>query len=151
MYPIMNAALQHTLLNLIEQQWRSLPPAAQPWGVWIRSYDCVEPDSNGIAIEAWPQAVWFLDHSGLHERDIWVWQRFRVVLIDQPWCQRGFAKEPVHVFGRRHEIGLAAFAPYRNSTDIYLEVIWGGTFGSGWRMGSTMDGATLHQQMIWIS
>jgi hypothetical protein len=137
------------LLAAVEQQWRDLPPEQRPKGVWIRRHDPLPPD----AVDRMPtpvRAVWFLDERGLRKGDVRSFLRFYTVHIVQPWCARA-VPEKNQIFGRVHAIGLAAFASYRGSDEVYLETIWGNLHGRGGRYSLDEHGALKLVGPEWIS
>jgi hypothetical protein len=79
--------------------------------------------------------AWLLSERGIEKRKAQDFVRFVAVHSGQhlrsetrpPPAKGVFNNRPSHT----HTIGLAAFAPIQNLEAIYLEFIWGGTFGRG--------------------
>ena len=46
-------------------------------------------------------------------------------------------------------IGETAFAPYEDSDDYYVEVLWGGLWGEAWRVGWGSTGQMLIKNGLW--
>ena len=76
--------------------------------------------------------------------------RFYTVHGLQPWCGR-MIREKDTIFGRVHEIGLAAFAEYRGTNDVYLETIWGNLHGRGGRYTADERGNLKLVGPRWVS
>jgi hypothetical protein len=146
----MHESFQQILLASIIHDWQTRVPARQPWGVWIRAYPSIADHTDHIPAERWPHRVWFLDRTGCTERDIFSWRRFQVVVLHQIWCRRSLGREPIAVFGDPHELGLAAFAPYQEGTDVYLETIWGNRDAQGRRVQQQPGGYVTTQQ-LWVA
>lgn len=147
----MTLSTQQALLTDILQQWRFLAERSQPWGVWIRQYPPLRAQDCDIPKGSWPEQVWFADEHGLHPRSIWAWRRFVAVHSEQPWCRRAWQEPAIGVFGNPHRIGVAGFAPYVDSADLYLETIWGGTFGQGLRVNLAEDGSVRIHSVLWLA
>lgn len=163
------------LLATVEQQWREIPSEQRPKRVWICSHDPLPPDivdqitiplhgglllgfvaahdvSAGIVnqITSPLREVWLLDEWGIRKGDVWAFLRFYTVHIVQPWCARTY-RERNQIFGRVHEIGLAAFASYRGTDNIYLETVWGNLHGRGGRYAVDQQGVLKLVGPEWIS
>ena len=147
----MTSRIQQVLLTEILQQWLSLAERSRPWGMWIRQYPPLQPQDHDIPKDAWPEQVWFVDEHGLRPQSIWAWRRFVAVHSEQPWCTRAWKEPAIGVLGNPHRIGLAGFAPYAESADLYLETIWGGTFGQGLRVNLAEEGQVRIQSVLWLS
>jgi hypothetical protein len=121
--------------------------------VWLRYYAPFAADVRDLSdIKlAPPLQAWFLDKSGLDERSVWEFQRFAVTHGVQPWCGRILKETSLPISTGPHEIGLAAFAEYEDSTDVYLDWIWGGLWGRGWRIKLGADGEPVDYEDLWIS
>lgn len=141
---------EQALLELIVREWKSLPPPLAPQSVWIRGCAPVLLNAEGISIQAFPQAVWFLDRQGLRPESVWKWLRFVTVQCVQPWCST-IPKEPIAIFGKPHEIGLAAFARYVEGNRFYVETMWGSTFGLGSQVLLGQSGQAHRERRIWVS
>lgn len=142
---------ERAILELIMGEWESLPPQLAPPSVWIRQYPPIPLEMNEVNDRTmFPQAVWFLDRTGLREENVWKWRRFIVVHGHQPWCSRIY-QEPSAIFGDPHEIGMAAFAPCLASDRFYVETNWGGRFASGWQVVIDKRGRARRKLKTWVS
>lgn len=54
-------------------------------------------------------------------------------------------------FSRMFLIGMASFAPYSGSQDIYLETVWGGLWGRGCRLTANQRGLLEPARELWVS
>lgn len=95
--------------------------------------------------------AWFLDKNGMGERSVWEFRRFIVVHFEQPWCGRIWEEPSIPINTKRYEIGMAAFAQYEGGSDVYLDWVWGGLFGRGWRVKFGEDGVAVDYHALWIS
>jgi hypothetical protein len=143
---------EKAILELITEEWESLSERFKPMaGVWIRQYAPMPLELDEVNDQTmFPHAVWFLDETGLRQESIWKWRRFLVIHWQQPWCSR-VGKEPSGIFGHPHEIGLTAFAPYLESDRFYVEMQWGGRFGSGWQVVVNDYGRAQRKLKTWVS
>ena len=142
---------EQAIIELITEEWFSLPEKFKPAATWIRKYPPVPLDLDEVNDTTMsPELVWFLDESGLRQESIWKWRRFLVIHWQQPWCS-SICKEPSDIFGNPHEIGLAAFAPYLDSDMFYVEMQWGGRFGSGWQVVINKHGKAQRKLKTWVS
>ena len=121
--------------------------------VWITRHRPLDSQESEIKIgDSFPQAAWFLDNDGVREENVWKWQRFVAVQISHrpPWFSGTEGGWRTSIFGRTHEIGWAAFAPYRDSDLYYLETVWGYLHGMG--NAITFDDSSKNlQRQLWIS
>ena len=140
----LNAQTRQIVLHDIVKLWSQrsnvygLPP------VWIREYAVFPGNYHGEAVEnyGWPCNAWFLDESGLKERSVWDYQWFHVFQFVQPWSSLWPNLPNPALWGRhRYEIGLVSFAPLEGQELIYVEYIWGGTYGRGDLMRVSEQGA----------
>jgi hypothetical protein len=143
--------IKYYLLRRIADEWKSLPPQSQPWGVWLRYYAPIPEGADKISNSAVPSQVWFLDGRGMREHNIWAFRRFIVVNWEQPWCSRVIKERWAGASSGRHEIGFAAFARYEEGRDVYLEIIWGGLKGRGWRVRFGASETAPDFECLWIS
>lgn len=142
---------ERAILELIVEEWKSLSEQFKPAAAWIRRYPSVPLELDEINDHTmFPQAVWFLDSGGLRQESIWKWRRFLTVHWEQPGCST-LLKEPNPIFGDPHEIAFAAFAPYLESDRFYVEMQWGGRFGSGWQIAINEQGKAQRKLKIWVS
>ena len=144
---------QTLMLQRIEAEWRELAPQFTPPMMWIVRH---QPIESGVAElnsrGSFPEAVWFLNEDGMRAKDVWKWQRFVAVQMQPrpPWFAGTGSYFQSSVFGKTHEIGWAAFAPYENSDLYYLEKVWGHLFGVGDVI--TFEDSSKHlQQRLWVS
>ena len=148
----MREEIKRYLLARIRSEWESLPADSRPWGVWLRHYAPLAADTINLGINTGPPLqAWFLDKVGLSERSVWEFQRFLVTHWVQPWCGRIWKERSLPVSTGAHEIGLAAFARYEDSSDVYLDWIWGGLWGRGWRIRLSANGEPVDYEGLWIS
>src|SRR5258708_21845083 len=110
-------------LDTVDQQWRDLPPDQRPQGVWICYHEPLPPEAVD-RITTPLREVWFLDAQGLRSGDPWAFLRFFTVHNLRPWNARTVPVK-YQIFARAHEIGIAAFASYDGTKDVYLETVWG--------------------------
>ncbi len=153
--------IQALCIQYITDEWRKLrplklrdePPIPPPWGVWIRLYDPVSPRVNAIDDRRNVlRKAWFLDAQGAQERDPWVYARFITVNGYRPWASgRVEPVRPEALWGRYHQIGLAAFAEFDEADAIYLEMQWGTLFGHGYRMIVDEKGVLRIEKNLWRS
>ena len=143
--PVQDAVLHH-----IEAMWQANRQDGRPWSVWVRQHKPLPPAASQARTPVC--ATWFIDRRGIQPRSPWAYARFHTVHFDQPWCAKMFGEPANPLFGRRrHEIGLAAFARYIDSTELYLEMVWGGLGGQGWRVAVGWDGTVHIRQRLWIA
>lgn len=140
------------ILNEVLRQWHLLPDNPSSLGAWIR----LDPPLNehGVRIEEHvvPIQVWFLDHSGIHEREHSSYARFDAVLLNPRWLSPKSPRPHEGVFGRRHEIGLVSFARYADTPIWGLTLQWGGLYGGGYRC--TVDASAesiTEMKQLWVS
>ncbi len=134
------------LLGRIEEEWRNLPGASRPGAVWVCLHDPL-PDDAWMPSTA-VRRVWFLDHTGMRERDPWEYQRFYTVHVVQPWAAYG-ARDDRFGIGR-HEIAVAAVAEYAGSGEFYVGWQWAGLNGRGLRVRAE-NGALRLLCDLWVS
>jgi hypothetical protein len=135
----MHVTTQRLLLERVVGDWQSLAPGMQPWGMWIALYAPLPVDADTLDRTA-SRALraWFLDARGLQPRGTLEYERFWIIHFEQPWCRRPYP-EPGEILGAQtYPIGLAAFAAYSDTMDVYLQVEYGARFGRGYRV--TVDG-----------
>jgi hypothetical protein len=149
----MNPVWIQQLWTQIRQEWNALPEAGKPWGVWITLHAPLVAAADDPLQLASVQQAWFLAE-GMerpHERGIWTFARFWVMHFERSWDVAGGASPDPRFSARLRPIGLAAFAPYADSQDLYLETIWGGLWGWGRRLTLTSDGLIERTQFLWIA
>lgn len=142
------------LLHFIVGEWQAVPEQWRPWGVWITLHAPLPASVDMLSDREMTRSVraaWFLKDGIPQPRSIWEFIRFIVVHSQQPWNMR---RDPVPdaVFStRRHEIGLAAFAAFIDSPEIYLDTVWGGLWGRGRKVIVNVQGQVEERQLLWIS
>lgn len=145
--------IQH-IWSRIRQEWRAIPEADRPWGVWITRHVPLTATENGPALQLTPIVqAWFLE-AGMewpHERSVWAFERFWAMHFRRTWDVAERASPDPRYEARCFPIGHAAFAPYVDSQDICLETLWGGRWGLGGRLTFTPEGAIERAQLLWIS
>lgn len=150
----MNPIWIHQLFSLITEEWKALPQECKPWGAWITLHAPLAAATNDPLLhEAPPQQAWFLEE-GMgrpRERSVWAFTRFRVMHFVRPWDTGDCATPDPRFSARCYPLGLAAFAPYADSHDLYLETIWGGRWGLGRRLTLTPEGLIEPAQGLWIA
>ena len=149
----MNPVWIQQLWSLIRGEWNALPEAGKPWGVWIRLYAPLAVTADHLQQEALPLQAWFLEE-GMewpHERSIWAFARFWAMHFERRWAVADCATLDPRFSARCYPLGLAAFAPYADSQDLYLETIWGGRWGWGRRLSLTPEGLIERSQGLWIA
>ncbi len=142
------------ILHLIKETWKELPVARKPWGVWITLHAPLPANADSLMRSTLPfRRAWFLtDSMGMpQERSIWAFTRFWVMHFERPWDEAGCASSDPHFSADYYAIGLAAFAPYAGSNDIYLETIWAGLSGFGQRLSINAHGLIEPGEGLWIS
>lgn len=126
-------SIQQVCLDEIHQLWLEAEENMRPYSVWIAEHspvskNCEHPDTPVCH-------AWFMDRDGIVKRSASDYSRFMTVQSGVHWNSLRFPVLPSAVFNDRssciHSIGLASFAPVRESELIYLEFIWGGKFGRG--------------------
>lgn len=138
-------------------EWRKLqprklqdkPPIPPPWGVWIRLYDPLSPTASDITNKHVLRRVWFLTERGLQERDPWEYARFVTVTWHRPWASAGFAPREA-IWGILFEIGLAAFAEFSGTEEVYRETRWGSRWGQGYRMKPDKNHTLQIVETLWL-
>ncbi len=91
-----------------------------------------------------------------HPRGALDFVRFITVHAGGAWAQGANKPPALAVFnnrpGRIHTIGLASFAPIQESALVYLDFVWGGTFGRGSRYAYNAESRTVEcVENLWIS
>ncbi len=127
---------QHVLVK-IRDEWRKLPIEDRPWGFWVREYAPISASADSVDFESVPEWVWFSDGPRMRKENVWSWMRFVAAKILAP--QRSAT--------RLFPIGLTAFAPYEDSDDYYVEVLWGGRWGMAWRVSRGSEGQMLNKEL----
>lgn len=146
-------------LSRVEWDWRRLSrdERGNTWGVWLREYAPV-PDTLQDLCELGPEAVpvraWFLDGAGLREMSPWSYVRMVTVHGGRHWYT-GTLCAPASTGGfggaRRYSIGHTAMAPYAGCRAVYIEEVWGGLFGRGYRYDLDEQGRPCGGTSLWIS
>ena len=142
---------EHQRLLSTSESWRRDTAGRQPWGAWIALHDALPAgDQSFLSIPSAPvRRVWFLDAGGSRERSAWEYVRFHVVHSVQPWCGRTTREVPA-IFGRVHEIGLAHFAQFAGTSDVYAGMQWGSLWGRGVRLAVQGD-RVVEVNLLWVS
>lgn len=135
-----NAATQQSLLH-IEAEWQGLSETWRPWGFWVREYGPLPIDAYDVDFQAVPRRVWFRDRAGLCPENVWKWMRLVAAQTLAPTARTG----------DQFPIGQTAFAPYAGSDDYYLEVLWAGRNGTGWRAEPGPDERIIIKNELWIA
>ncbi|HEV8190109.1 MAG TPA: hypothetical protein VGP82_01270 [Ktedonobacterales bacterium] len=154
----MDDASIHCILDYIAREWHASRQdrfadhqgEKWPYGAWICLHEPlpVGMDEVNIQINVPWSAARFLDSDGVRRMEPAAFLRFWTVQIQRPWAT-GAATFPYQVdFTRpRNRIGVAAFAPFDGTDEIYLEAIWGGLWAPGQRVdlrgGGVHIGGTL--------
>jgi hypothetical protein len=139
------------LLEFISQQWFQLDERSRPPRVWIRQHQPLEQDVDWKPDTSIERA-WLLDSTGFKEHNINVFSRFAAAHMSHPWWQ-GVDRPPISSlfqFGKPYEFGLALFAPYKYLSAFYVEVIWAGLYGRGYRV-ECHDGEVIIRNELWKS
>ncbi len=127
------------LLARIRDEWRSVPSVMRPWGFWVREYAALLPGADRVDFLAVPERVWFYDGRQYHPENVWKWMRF----------VSGQTLAPSNPQSDQFPLGRTAFAPYSDSDDYYLEVLWDGRYGMGWRVTSPQDRLSIVNKELW--
>ena len=153
----MDAASIQVILYFVAAKWRRLRNDRRvdhegeqwPIGCWICQHDPLPGDAQDLVTPL--NASWFLDTSGIRRMDINIFIRFWTVQLQMPWAADGFPipHQTDFTIGR-HRIAMAAFAPYDDSDEFYLETIWGGLHAIGMR-ATVHDGQLEMVEFFWIS
>jgi len=156
----MDPSVIQQILQHIKEEWQALPmlsvagqPRSKPWGVWITLHAPLPANADMIsrpAHSAW--RAWFLQDGPdqPQERSIWEYIRFYVVHFERPWDKAHLAGTDPRVY-RYFVLGLAAFARYEDTQDIYLETVWGSLWGLGRRLTINAQGQLEPVQQLWVS
>ncbi|HEX9996483.1 MAG TPA: hypothetical protein VGB45_05010 [Abditibacterium sp.] len=145
----MKSSIRVILLEFVVSKYQQSEPKMRPQYLWVREYDSANSGKTGDAfpLMKWANRVWLLNEQGLQERSILDWRRFEVIHFNG----RSSFSPPNPIWNRGvHEIGFAAFSPTNDENIFYLENIYGGLFGSGWRMKIAETGI-LENEMAWIA
>lgn len=156
----MDPSIIQQVLQRIKEEWQALPvlsvggqPGSKPWGVWITLHAPLPAVTHMISQPT--HSVWraWLLQDGPdqpQERSIWEFIRFYVVHFERPWDKEYLAGTDPR-FDRYFILGLAAFARYEDTQDIYLETIWGGLWGLGQRLTINAQGQLEPTEQLWVS
>jgi len=150
----METPWKQQLFQLIKEEWQGLPVEWKPWGVWITLHTPLPAEADGLVQPTCTLCrAWFLEESTSRpqERSIWAFTRFWIMHFERPWDAAGCARGDPRFSARCYPIGMAAFAPYADTPDIYLQTIWGGLWGFGRRLTATADGRIEPLQGLWIA
>jgi hypothetical protein len=139
------------LLERVVQDWRSLDQGTQPWGLWITLHAPLPVEADALDRAAPPACrAWFLDAGAVQSRSTLEYERFWTVHFEQPWCRRPY-REPGQILGAdTYPIGLAGFAAYSGTSDLYLEVVYGKLHGRGYRL-TLNSGQLCAERELWRS
>jgi hypothetical protein len=151
----METSCQQQLLQLIKEEWQGLPAQWRPWSVWITLHTplaaevhCpLQPTTRTL------RSAWFLEErmNVPQERSIWAFTRFWIMHFERPWDATGWASDDPRFAARCYPVGMAAFAPYVDSFDIYLQTVWGGRWGLGRHLITKADGRIEPLRGLWIA
>ncbi|MFZ6679079.1 hypothetical protein [Undibacterium sp. Tian12W] len=126
-------SIQQACLNEIRKIWLEAEENMRPYSVWIAEHSPVSKDCAHADTQVCH--AWLMDHDGIAKRSASDYVRFRTVQSGVHWNSLTIPALPSAIFNDRpfriHSIGLASFAPVSESELIYLDFIWGGTFGRG--------------------
>ena len=150
----METSYQQRLLQLIKEEWLELPAQWRPWGVWITLHTPLSAGTDHpLQATHTLRSAWFLEErmNEPQERSLWAFIRFWIMHFERPWDAAGCASDDPRFSARSYPVGMAAFAPYADSPDIYLQTIWGGLWGFGRRLTTTADGLIEPVQGLWIA
>jgi hypothetical protein len=143
----------NAMLEQARKEWLLLPEDFGAVGAWICLY-------SGLGIEGvlrnhpdTPQRVWFLDRTSATERNVNSFARFKAVVLEPTWLPPSAINRPSEqVFGKYHEIGLAAIAPVRGTADWYLGFQWGSRVGAGYQYALNHElKSVVRERLLWIS
>lgn len=130
---------EETIIWWIISEWRSVRQQDRPWGVWIRQYATLPAHAEEISYQALPEAAWFMDDAGLRTESVDKWLRF-VALRPSDASDAG---------KRLFAIAIAAFAPYANGTEYYIEAVWGPLHGAGRRWDPRNEDTPAESASLW--
>ena len=150
----METSCQQQLLQLIKEEWEELPAQCRPWGVWITLHTPLPAGADHLLQPMRTlRSAWFLEErmNVPQERSIWAFTRFWMMHFERPWDAAGCASADPRFSAPCYPLGMAAFAPYAASHDIYLQTIWGGLRGFGRRLMTNADGLIEPLQGLWIA
>ena len=125
--------------KLIDQILVKRPRLEKAWGLWIRQYPPISVDADNVDYRAFPQKVWFVEGSEVRQENVWKWMR---LIAAQELAPIWYTD---HVFS----IAQAAFAPYSESEDYYVEVWWGCLWGEAWRVSIGPEGQPKFLKELW--
>lgn len=134
---------QNICLSFIEKEWKQVrarqagqeKQSEDPWAVWIRLYAPIPINQNDLSdLEDTIAKTWFLTKNGIEERNPWEYARFITAKGYLQW-PNWWSRPRDKIWGDQvHQIALAAFANIIDHEEIYLELQWGGRWGSGYHM-----------------
>lgn len=135
-------------LTEISARWHSVPPSSRPEGMWVARHLPMAVVSDRITTDV--DGAWFFDGSTFQPKLPSDFVRFIAVQSGGFW-HSGEGPAPTSVFGAgRHEIGLAYIGEDLSRSQIYIEVIFGGTHAAGVLYSRTPTG--LHaESTLWLS
>ncbi|MEO7581102.1 MAG: hypothetical protein ABIT83_26145 [Massilia sp.] len=138
----------------IHQLWLDAKQDLRPPSVWIAEHAPVSASTDDP--ETPVVNAWFMDASGIAARRAIDFVRFITAHSGLPGASGACIPPAIGIFNNRssriHTIGLAAFAPIRDSELIYLHHIWGGTSGRGGKYLFDSEKHTLAcVQNVWLS
>ena len=136
-----HASATGQILARNKAEWLTVPAICRPWGFWIREYDPLPVAADDVDQKKVPQRVWFYDNAGLRSENVWKWMRFVAVRTLAPSTQSA----------DNFPFGMTAFAPYEDSDDYYLDVLWAGKYGTGWRVTPGREGRIITKKELWIA
>jgi hypothetical protein len=149
----MDLSLIGLVFDSIRAEWRDIPPHLAPWGVWIAQHPPLPADAHPISLHLRAvQRAWLLqgDDPQPRERNVWEYLRYVVVHFERPWDTYHQAPQDPR-FARTFPMGMARFAPFGESEDVYLETVWGGLWGRGRRLINTAPGVLTEARVFWVS
>jgi hypothetical protein len=84
-----------------------------------------------------------MEQDGVEQRDTSEYLRLHHAQFGGEWQSR-------HFF-RASGLALAAFAPYAQTDEFYLEITWDSLSGHGYRVRPTKDGTLEIVAVLWVS
>ena len=132
----------------ISTRWHSLPPSSRPDGMWVARHLPMTRVTDRITTDV--DGAWFFDGSTFHSRLPSDFVRFIAVQSGGFW-HSGEGPAPSSVFhAGRHDIGLAHFAEDLSTSQIYIEVMFGGLHAAGVLYSRTPAGLQA-ESTLWLS
>lgn len=143
------------LFGYIRDEWIAIPSRFMPpWGVWITQHPPLPPDARDIPNLTYSiQRAWFMQapDRAPQPRSVWEYIRLVIVHFEQPWNAFDIPVPDERFQGPCYPIGFAHFAPFIDSQDLCLEIVWGGRWGRGRRLRQTTPDVLTPIQEFWVS